>query len=288
MTLNVGLDDIATETSRCSGWTAFVLPEALRTDFDRKGAELLAKTKLRAFHGKDYKRRFRDAYVEFVKLIYDTVKLSPQARAASCLISNTCQGRVNSDADTLIAKSAEAAEILKHPDAQAVIDAAKQCGVPALVLVHLSDWLGLNLDMTVELDTSTRLKDFPKSECVIDGTRHDAASLLSDSMNAFRDKRFPRVPRFAQDAIQLVTDEESLLVQAADIIGNFSLAYVQKMMGRVSKNNDAKAAILAEVMGEDIECHVENGELGLEGDELTIVQGDMLTFEIRWTIRPKE
>ena len=68
MEIFAGIDDLGTEKQLLEGWSYFIIEKELLDEFSEKSNELLNGIALKSFHGKNYKRRFKDKYLEFLKL----------------------------------------------------------------------------------------------------------------------------------------------------------------------------------------------------------------------------
>jgi hypothetical protein len=56
--LVTALDDYNSATARSEGWVFFSIPESSVAEFTEKSSAILSKTTMRAFHGKEFVRRF--------------------------------------------------------------------------------------------------------------------------------------------------------------------------------------------------------------------------------------
>ena len=62
MNFVTAIDDIGSMNARSEGWVYLTIPETYLVDYRARAAAILAKTKLEAFHGKDFARRFANSY----------------------------------------------------------------------------------------------------------------------------------------------------------------------------------------------------------------------------------
>jgi hypothetical protein len=125
------------------------------------------------------------------------------------------------------------------------------------------------------------MKQFNAATVSIKGIDFGLPHLAGMIYCAYRKQRFPTSPNVVKDAIQAVVDESSPLIQAADVVGNFSTAYVFRQLGKQSKANDLKAEIFHSVFGEfgiggiDHSAHVE-----IIGDDLRLKHPGAYTFAV--------
>lgn len=72
-----GIDDIATMNAWCSGWTIVSFDYHLFDYFEKEASKILQNANLQSFHGKEFKRKKSDSYLEFLKLIRSMLERGP-------------------------------------------------------------------------------------------------------------------------------------------------------------------------------------------------------------------
>jgi hypothetical protein len=99
---------------------------------------------------------------------------------------------------------------------------------------------------------------------------------------SYRQKQFPQSPALRPEAINIVESSASFLVQAADVLGNFSMNYVIRNLGPTTAGRTKKAEIFESVF-RDILPHTKFAEMAsLSGTEfeLALKQAGALTFVV--------
>jgi hypothetical protein len=95
-----------------------------------------------------------------------------------------------------------------------------------------------------------------------------ASHLLKFFYEAYRKRQFSNSPPLTENGIKALWDEESYLIQAADVFGNFALSYVFKCLGKKSNTNDLKAKLFFEVFREQIQLFDFAPEFQIQGNDL--------------------
>ncbi len=57
MKYSVGIDEAASMTQVVNGWSFIVFPENSLSNFEKSAQDILEKSKLKSFHGKEFKRK---------------------------------------------------------------------------------------------------------------------------------------------------------------------------------------------------------------------------------------
>lgn len=284
MNLFVGADDFATGEQECAGWTYFILPERFYFDFVKQGKAILAKTKLPTFHGNKYKPRFKTEYNDFLRLIMEFSKKSLQSLAMNMLLSRKCKTDLEAFSKRVIAKSYKYAGICDKK----VIKAIQQYVTPLFSLLRATQGLGPDLAMQVELDSDNKFKDLDSLSFISNGQTITAKWLLERTLNAYRKKCFPNSPIFNRGIVTCLDDENSIMVQAADVMGNFSMAYTSVQLGKVTARRKEKASLMRNVFGKDIEKFDFSKHMKVKGDDIILNAEGFLDFRFGWEIDKKE
>jgi len=279
MNLFVGADDFATGGQECAGWTYFILPERFYFDFVKQGKAILAKTKLPAFHGKEYKSHFKTEYGDFLGLIMDYSTKSLQTLGMNMLLSRKCKTDLEAFSKRVIAKSYKLAGICDKK----VIKAIQQYVTPLFSLLRATQDLGPNFAMQVELDSDNKFKDLDSLSFISNGQTITAKWLLERTLNAYRKKCFPNSPIFNRGIVTCLDDENSIMVQAADVMGNFSMAYTFVQLGKATTGRKEKANLMKHVFGKYVEKFDFSKHMKLQGDDIVLNDDGFLDFRFGWT-----
>ena len=244
--LIAGIDDLGTTTQISKGWSYFVIEEELLEEFSKEATEILSDIALTSFHGKDYKRRFKDKYLLFLKLCRKYVELS-NASLASVVLQNQewksqyipfCEG---------IIKNVYSQNSLHDEE---LIKSAQFLTSPLFTLQNLTKNLTSDIPMSIIVDSHNNTNNFNETEIDLGPIKMKADHILGTIYNGYRKLQFPNSPILFDNNIKVTKDDNSFVIQAADIIGNFSLSYIQKKLGHSSQTIDDKAEIFSEVFGD--------------------------------------
>jgi hypothetical protein len=157
----------------------------------------------------------------------------------------------------------------------------RQVVSPLFTYLRVAAHVGGEHNAAISLDDSKLMQQFNAATVSIKGKDFGLPHLAGMQFRAYRKQEFPSSPNVIKDAIQTVPDENSPLIQAADSVGNFSMAYVFNRLGKQSKANDLKAEIFHSVFGEfgivgiDHSAHVE-----IIGDDLRLKHLGAYTFAV--------
>ncbi len=163
-----------------------------------------------------------------------------------------------------------------------VIEAAPKAASPLFTLMRLltaPDGAALT---SIAVDQDTPLSTFAAQAFIVNGKSLPATRLLAILGEAYRKQCFPRSPQLVPSGLEFVDSSSSFLVQAADVLGNFSVNYLMSKLGTVSKGRAMKAKIFEAVFG-DLLTQSQFGQFAvLTGSqaELAPSQAGALTFTV--------
>lgn len=256
--VRIGIDEFGTGQS-CNGWTYFCIPETYQRDFECKAKSILKKTKLNAFHGKEFKRKYISEYRDFLELILEHIKKSLQCKAINTLFAENFKKKFDLFCKKLVYDSFEIAGVKDDRLPQIMETYAP----PLFTLARLHQELGPNVDMRLEIDYHDNYGDL-----AVKIGNSSLEAILRRFYNKYVELQFCNTPKLSsKDSIAIVGDEESFLVQSADLIANFSKAYIFSKLGRASKTNEAKSELFEQVFG-DLINNWPLGDFALDGDNL--------------------
>lgn len=277
--VSVGVDEVASETRRVLGFTYFCLPDAYLEYFISQARSILEPSSLSAFHAKKYNgRKHTDLYLRFLELIREYSAKSLQTKALLLLLSDKFNEYAVGDLLKLVHKSCGPTGISPE-DASAK---AMPYLFPLVLFARSSNHLGDYISASYYFDRHSSysdLKECPDSDAAPVST----GRLVEIIYNTIVRKKYPKSPSLLQDGVHVVSHhEQSFLVQAADVLGNFSLADMFVRLGLATPGRKAKSDLLREVFG-DIIDNVNLGSLKVEGQDLVLSDEDaQVSFELKW------
>ncbi len=278
--VRIGIDEIATETQKCDGFTFFCLPERYADEFSEKARALLSSTKMKAFHAKEYKRRFRAAYKQFVQLIFEYLKKSPQCLIVCRLFSQPVKMNLSSCCSRAVEKAVGTKLGMGH----STVEMFQPYFWRLACLAAISRELAPEVLMNVEMGTHSSLRSLDASVHESLDDRAETAVLLRDFYNDYARNLHERTPLLPDEGVKVLDDADSMLIQAADIFGNFAMAHMSVLLGKGGKATVAKSEILTEVMGDEAGVFDPARKLRFEGGTLVLTQDGSITFRVAASI----
>jgi len=278
--VRIGADEIATETQKCDGFTFFCLPERYVADFARDVQSILKDAGLASFHGKEFRPKQEGAYKAFLSLAFDYMRKLPQSFATCRLFSPTVKAELLAFCDRNVDGAVGQSLGQGHP----AVTILQPYFLPLACLAALSRELAPEVLMRVEMDSHTSLKDLNQSVHQVIGIQIDAATILKGLYNGYAKSLGPRTPLLPDDGVTVLDDEASVMVQAADVIGNFAVAHMFVRLGKATSGRVAKARLLESVTGDEINAFDPAGKLALAGEDLVLMHEGAITFRVAWEI----
>jgi hypothetical protein len=269
-----GIDDLGTEKQLLEGWSYFVIEKYLLDEFSELTKELLNGIALDSFHGKNYKRRFKEKYLLFLKLCREYSEKSNISLIAVILQNKEWKNQYLSFTERVI-KNVYGKNDIDNSD---VIISTQMLTAPLFAIQNLTKNLSSSFQMKIVIDSHKVTENFDNLEIVVSNTIGSTTMLSKQLLvvlyNGYRKLQFPNSPTLIDDGISVKPDENSFLIQAADIMGNFSLSYIKKKLGEESKTINEKAEIFSEVFGDKFDSKdfnidfkiSESGEIDLQFD----------------------
>jgi len=278
--VRIGIDEIATETQMCDGFTYFCLPERFAPEFARETQTKLRAASLSAFHGKEFRSKDSGAFRDFLVLAYDHLKKSPQSFAACRLFSPKVKAQLKSFCDRSVKLTIEKSVGIGHRS----IEILQPYFLPLACLAALARELGPEMVMRVEMDSHRTLRDLNESVHQASGVDIDAATLLKAAYNGYAKYLHTRAPLLPDDGVIVLDDQHSVIVQAADVLGNFAMAHIFVLLGKATPGRKAKSDIVRAVFGREADVFDPTGKLTFVGNDLVLLQEGGITFSVAWKI----
>ena len=294
--VSIGIDEIETGgKAGCHGWTYFCIPEVYAAEFEKEAASLLPSSGLRSFHGKEYKRRFDSSYGRFLQLMRNYIDKSFQTRCGSILYTPDHKTSIVTIGESILIESLQTISV----DRNAIFDVLRPYVPPLICLTEFADWLGPNIKMKVEMDEHQKLKGLSlpvvssdgqsvllQSETHIWPSTVSAIDQLTMMYNKYASNKSLRLPLLSPNGVRTMDDRNSYLIQAADIFGNFSLAFTRVKLGRSSDTQQAKAKLIYEVFGDRMDLNEFTRYVRLEQEDLILSEGrGIVKCVAGWTVK---
>lgn len=277
MDFQVGMDEFGTATQESEGWTIVCLAEPQATAFTLEAPALLSGG-LKSFHGKDFTRKSAGPFRDFLTLLKVKCEESPGNFIACTLNGKSWHENFTGFAERMLEQSfLKAGVAIPEPE----LAMLRQVVTPLFTYLRVAAHVGGEHTGAFSRDDSKVMQQFNAATVPIKGKEFRLPHLAGMLFRAYRKQQLPSSPNIVKDAIQTVPDENSPLIQAADVVGNFSTAYVFNRLGKQSKANDLKAKIFHSVFGEfgidgiDHSAHVE-----IAGDDLRLKHPGAYTFAV--------
>ncbi len=251
--LIVGIDETGSMGQMVDGWRFVILPSSHLPLFEEEVKKILNKSKLKTFHAKKFARRFQNEYKDFLALIKEFASSSSTALIGVVLNSEEWKKEYIDFAERLLAgvfkrvgirnqnviaiTKVFAGALLQFQELTNRYRFPKQCTVT--LLLDSDDTKRKIEGLSTIMEVQTDLKN------IIPKISIDIAYLLKIFYEKYRERQFPNSPRCK--VIRDLNDEDSFIIQAADVIGNFSLSYIFCQLGKDTKSNNLKASIYDEI-----------------------------------------
>ena len=279
--LLVGVDEARTGTQLIDGWSYVLLPAALLPFFENSAASILKNSSLKSFHAKDFTRHYKAEYLDFLSAIRECAMRSPTSLMCVALNSNDSKDSWKKEfagfRDSLVEKVYKGIGL----DSQEIKDVSKELVGPLFQFQELSDSYcfpdGLKVRFVIDGDRKKNLlsklagsmKVQSDLKLILPEIPVGASCILNLFYEKYRLRQFPNSPPLDVDGIKVLWDQQSYLIQAADVFGNFTLSYLFKCLGKTSKANDLKASLYYEVFQNEIQTLGDfTDDLEMRGDDL--------------------
>jgi hypothetical protein len=286
MKYSVGIDEAASMTQIVNGWSFIVFPDNSLNDFEKSAQDILDKSKLKSFHGKEFKRRKKQYYIDFMNLIKNHSEQHKGSFIGFVLNSEKWEEEYKEFYTNLVSTVYQGVGV---EDANAIKIAQKLIGALMQLQYRMSSYKFLDDDsFLIQIDTDTIKNKFDSEERVINiqsdlkllipQSKVTDSFLLLQLYNNYKGKFFPKTPNCEQ--ITPFHDEDSFIIQAADIFGNFALAYIFYSLGKRSKTLEQKVEIFNEVFGDDVKDIDFVNSISIIGEDLKLKQDGLATIAI--------
>jgi hypothetical protein len=265
--LAAGLDDIATERQLTSGWSFVVLPKAETAQFVTQARQLLPSG-VPEFHANELNTNDVSqcqAYQAFLSLLRKTAEAAPACLLACSLNDQTWHNELTSLASRMVRNVFATVGVTDRNFLAGAVDAAPALFTLPRLLTTPSAALS-----SLDIDQNTETGRFASRYVSVKAGSIPATHLLALLANAYRKQQFSTSPEIHHSAICIVDSATSFLVQAADVLGNFSMNYLIRNLATTTPGRTKKAEIFESVF-HDLLPTTRFGELAsLSGNQLEL------------------
>jgi len=271
-----GIDDIGTMGAKSEGWTLFSFSESLLEEFVNKAQEVLSESKLKSFHGKEFKRKKIHFYKEFLSLVRFILEKDHNSFICCTLSDEEWKESFREFCENCICGALQDSGITDEK----FIESSTKLALPLFTYMRKSSQL-IKADLTnIHLDSDSMLKRISSTELLVNNKEVSPNDVIFSSLNTYRKLRFSDAPEITRGGIHVLNDEDSFVIQAADMFGNFSTAYAAKELGYDSKTNNLKAGAFFDVFGDLIDSSKLKDMVELIDNEVSLKDSGAFNFTI--------
>lgn len=268
--LIAGLDEIGTETQMSDGWTFVVLSVEGLARFKK---ELSPKPK-QTFHGKKFKTALEPEYRHFLTALRREAEGPDSALLAFSLLDRPFRREFVPSIRRLVAKSLGESGL-----AASGFSAVIEHVFPGLAtLQRLTRDMGSAHELAIELDRDDVTRRFASMQTAVGLKTLTLQRVTHAAYEGYRKHLFSNSPALGTGSISVVNDAKSLPVQAADVLGNFAMAYALVALGHPSKKLSLKAVIFSDVFGDLLKGTDLPSQAYLRGNDMELKQSGALTL----------
>lgn len=243
MTWLAGVDDVGSQTQLSEGWAFAILPRSAVSRIDAAVSSLAPAV----FHGKEFKpKRDTDSYKRFLEEVRSEVAANPGAQLTFTLQEMTWKNQMRSSVNTVISQAFHNASV-PDPNAVKVIQKLFR----GLITLQRLTVGSTATALTIELDEDSISTNLATGVITRGQQVTPTARVLQRLYETYRNNYFPSSPELGA-GIVTVNDADSRIVQAADVFGNFALAYIFVELGHTTTGRKKKADIFSEVFKDDL------------------------------------
>lgn len=269
-----GIDDFGTMSGSSQGWTFVSFDLSFYDDFKSNAQDILSESGLSSFHAKQFKRKKKEYYKKFLQLIRDTLAKGDSSMACATLLDESWKDDFRGFTERVIRGAFEKAGVEDNE----LISGSQFIAAPIFTYLRVATNNIRANSSLVHIDQHAITRGFSNIDLVINGHNISPQIPIVAALNEYRKRLFPYAPKIEQDSIKIMNDEESFMIQAADMIGNFSGALVFKELGKESKSNNLKAEIMNDVFGDILDKSNILNSVELQGDDFVLKQAGSFNF----------
>lgn len=271
-----GIDDFGTMKGVSQGWTFVSFDEVFYEDFQSDAQDILSRSKLPSFHAKEFKRKKRSHYIDFLNLIRDTLSKGDSSVACATLLDESWKLDFREFTDRVVEGAFKNAGITDEK----LVSGSQFLAKPIFTYFRVAS-SNINASSTkIHIDHHALANGFNDIDLIVKNHKISPQLPIVSALNAYRNRQFSDAPMVEQNSIEILPDEQSFIIQAADMIGNFSAALVFKVLGKASKTNDLKAEIMNDVFGNLMDTSKITEMVEISGDDFVLKQSGTFSFTV--------
>jgi hypothetical protein len=264
----VGIDDFGTATKELCGWTIACLAEDRIEAFVNTVNGLLPRG-MDQFHGKGFSRRVAGEYGEFLRQLKHTCEAVSGSFIACTLNNPVWKDDFTSFANRIMEQTFTKIGISLSAEQTAAL---RQIVSPLFTFLRMSSRMGAEHEVVIFIADDQVTKGFGEMSVSVAGSSVPLSHLAVELCNAYRTQVFPDAPRVATNGVRIVHAADAPIVQAADVVGNFSTAFLFRHLGKQSKTNNLKAEIFHSTFSD---CGID----GIPHEQMLEADGDDLRLK---------
>lgn len=269
-----GIDDCGTMSGKSLGWGFISFNEILYDDFNVSARDILTRSKMKAFHAKEFTRKYRMFYTEFLFLIRETLEKNSNSILCVTMQDEKWDAEFSEFTERLVECAFDKAGVIDED----IVQASKSIAAPLFAFMRISSGKITADSTSIEIDSHALLVGLNKPEIAVENGAISSQIPIFAALRKYRDLRFPQAPLIEKNAIQVLNDEDSFLIQAVDVFANFSNAIIFKTLGKETKTNDIKCEIFNEVFGDIIHTSNIKDNIMLDGEDFVLKQSGSFTL----------
>jgi len=271
-----GIDDFGTMSGVSQGWTFVSFDEVLYEDFQSSAQDILSRSKLLSFHAKEFKRKKQSYYKDFLILIRDTLSKGDSSVACATLLDESWKLDFREFTDGVVKGAFKSAGITDEK----LVSGSQFLAKPIFTYFRVAS-SSINASSTkIHIDHHALVDGFNDIDLIVKDHKISPQLPIVSALNAYRKKQFSGAPMVERNSIEILPDEQSFIIQAADMIGNFSAALVFKVLGKASKTNDLKAGVMDDVFGDLMDTSSITDMVEISGDDFVLKQSGSFSFTV--------
>jgi hypothetical protein len=269
-----GIDDVATGGGATSGSTFFVLPVAAANDFSLRAASLVPAGR-NEFHAAEMRKGEENAYEAFLALVAEFIEANPYSLVCTLGADLSWRTEFSDSAERIcedVLKSFGVAD-------RGIAKRLTKLSPPLWNLARLLRFVGNTAMLILEIDTDSMIGGLAADNIPTGATSISGTEFLARLANAYSTKYFVGAPRLgvSSSSVQIVPSQNSFMVQAADVVGNFALANASYQLGLTTTGRKAKSEIFQRVFGPQPAIAIQ-ALAQLTGDEIEPAAAGNLKF----------
>lgn len=273
--LLVGLDEVATQNQLSSGWT-FAILDSLQWKTVDASRHKDAKGKPMVYHGKKFTQADEQAYRTFLKALRRAAENSnPSLLAFSILDTSMLTALI-----PMLQRVVHASLVSVGARQPAPIRILQRLFPGLAMLQRLTSSLTGSNEIAIQIDQDNVTKAFATSSVQVNGRSVSLPDLAAKLYEAHRKLQFSSSPVLATSGVAVLADSKSVAVQAADVFGNFAMAFARVHLGDTSARLALKACIFHDAFGDLINTSLLESSAKLRGPDVELLRPGALTLKI--------